>query len=126
MEPISRHVVQHAHQLAREVAARAVLIYADAIRHDDELRQLIQAVNFPRILCRRSKDAIIPPGLESHTWVTVPKTHMTRAGQVKAAVLVGLARGLLQKGDRVICLTGVDGSSNIDTLFVLNLGSEPE
>ena len=84
------------------------------------------AVNFPTILVRRSKEAAIPPGLESHTWVTVPKAHMTRAGQVKAAVLVGLARGVLQKGDRVICLTGVDGSSTIDTLLVLNLGTEPE
>ncbi len=126
MEPISRHVVKHAHQLAREVEARAVLIYADAIRHDDELRQLIQAVNFPTLLVRRSKEAAIPPGLESHAWITVPKAHMTRAGQVKAAVLVGLARGLLHKGDRVICLTGVDGSSAIDTLLVVTLGSDPE
>jgi hypothetical protein len=126
METVSRHIVQHAHQLAREVAARAVVIYADAIRHNDELRQLIQAVDFPTILVRRSKEAVVPSGLETHTWVTVPKVHMSRAGQVKAAVLVGLARGVLHKGDRVICLTGLDGSSTIDTLFVLNLGSEPE
>jgi len=86
METVSRFMVQHAHQLAREVAARAVVIYADAIRQDDELRQLIQAVNFPTILVRRSKEAVLPPGLESHTWVTVPKVHMSRSGQVKAAV----------------------------------------
>jgi len=126
METISRHIVQHAHQLARQVSARVVLIYADAIHQDDELRQLIQAVNFPTILVRRSKEAAVPPGLEAHTWVTVPQVHMTRASQVKAAVLVGLARGLLHKGDRVICLTGVDGSSTIDALLVLNLGSDPE
>ena len=126
MEALSRHIVQHAHQLARKVAARAVVIYADAIRHDEELRQLIYAVDFPTILVRRSKEASIPPGCESHTWVTVPKAHMTRAGQVKAAVLVCLARGVLQNGDRVVCLTGIDGSSTIDTLLVLNLGTEPE
>lgn len=126
MEPISRHVVKHAHQLAREVEARAVLIYADAIRKDDELRQLIQAVDFPTILVRRSKEAVIPPGLESHTWITVPKAHMSRSGQVKAAVLVALAHGLLLKGDRVICLTGVDGSGSIDSMLILNLGNEPE
>jgi diadenylate cyclase len=126
MESISRHIVQHAHELARQVSARAVLIYADAIHQDDELRQLILAVDFPTILVRRSKDTAVPPGLEAHTWVTVPRVPMTRASQVKAAVLVGLARGLLHKGDRVICLTGVDGSSTIDALLVLNLGSEPE
>ena len=126
MEAVSRHILQHAHQLAREVSARAVVIYADAIRQDEELRQLIRVVNFPTILVRRSAEAAVPPGLDSQTWITVPNVHMTRSGQVKAAVLVGLARGVLQNGDRVICLTGVDGSSTIDTLFVLNLGTEPE
>jgi diadenylate cyclase len=126
MESVSRHIVHHAHQLARDVAARAVVVYANALQRDDELRQLIQTVNLPTILVSRSKDPAKLPGLEAHTWISVPQVHLTRAGQVKAAVLVCLARGVLQKGDRVICLTGVDGSSTIDTLFVLNLGTEPE
>src|SRR5262249_50413584 len=55
-----------------------------------------------------------------------PNVHMTRAGQVKAALLVCLARGILKRGDNVICLSGVDGSGDLDTLLVLNLGDEPE
>ncbi len=51
---------------------------------------------------------------------------MTRAGQVKTALLVCLARGVLHKGDRVICLSGVDSSRALDTLSVLNLGCDPE
>jgi hypothetical protein len=51
---------------------------------------------------------------------------MTRAGQIQSALLVCLARGLLQKGDRVVCISGVDGSPGIDTLLVLNLGTELE
>jgi DNA integrity scanning protein DisA with diadenylate cyclase activity len=51
---------------------------------------------------------------------------MTRTGQVKVALLVSLAKGLLEHGDRVVCLTGIDGSSLIDTCLVLHLGSEPE
>jgi hypothetical protein len=126
MEPVSRRLVQHARQLAHEVAARAVVIYADAVRHDDELHQLLQAVDFPVILVTRCRDGALPPGLESLTWITVPSVRLTRAGQVKAALLVCLARGVLQRGDRVICLAGVDGSGEIDNLLVLNLGTEPE
>jgi diadenylate cyclase len=126
MERVSRTIVRHAHQLAREVNARAVVVYADAMAGDDQLRQLLRAVDFPAILVTRTRDAVIPPGFESHTWITVPPVHMTRAGQVKTALLVCLARGVLQRGDRVICLTGVDGSRALDTLLVLDLGSEPE
>src|SRR5947209_1320085 len=126
MERVSRHIVRHAQQLAREVGARAVVVYADALTGDDEIHQLLQAVDFPAILVTRSRETPPPPDFASHTWVSVPNVHMTRAGQVKAALLVCLARGVLHKGDRVICLTGADRSRALDTLAVLNLGSEPE
>lgn len=126
MEMVSQALVTHAQDLARQVAARAVLVYADAIQGDGGLRQFLQTVEYPTILVTRSSEAAVVPGFESRIWVTVPDIPMTRAGQVKAAVLVCLARGILQHGDCVVCLTGVAGSRSIDTLLVLNLGSEPE
>jgi DNA integrity scanning protein DisA with diadenylate cyclase activity len=33
---------------------------------------------------------------------------------------------VLQRGDRVVCLTGIDGSHSLDALVVLDLGAEPE
>jgi DNA integrity scanning protein DisA with diadenylate cyclase activity len=125
MESISRHIVRYAQQLARQVAARAVLIYADAISRDDELREVLRAVDFPTILVTRSKEAGVP-GLEAHTWVTVPNVHMTRAAQLKSALLVCLARGILHKGDRIVFLGGADGSGAIDAMLVFNVGSLPE
>jgi hypothetical protein len=126
MESVSRHIVLLAQELARRVAARAVMIYADAIRKDEELRQLVAALDFPAILVTRSSDTAFLPAHSSHIWITVPSVHLTRAGQVKAALLVCLTRGILHKGDRVICLIGVDGSGAIDSLLVHNLGVEPE
>src|SRR5437660_667541 len=61
------------------------------------------------------------PGCGRGPWVP-----MTRTGQVEVALLVCLARGLLGHGDRVVCLTGLDGSNVMDTVMVLDLGSEPE
>ncbi len=126
MENVTTRILQHAQQLAREVEARAVIIYADAFLADDDLRHLLREVDYPAILVTRSQLTTPPPEFAGHPWVAVPNIHMTRAGQVKAALLVCLARGLLQRGDRVICLTGVEGSGAIDTLLVINLGSEPE
>jgi hypothetical protein len=126
MDIVSGHIVQHAQQLAREVAARAVVVYADALGGADELRQVLREITFPAILVSRSRDAGRIAGLESHVWIRVPNVHMTRAGQIQSALLVCLARGLLQKGDRVVCLTGADSSLGVDTLLVLNLGTEFE
>ena len=41
-------------------------------------------------------------------------------------MLVCLARGVLHKGDRIVCLSGVDGSQVLDTLLVLDLSGELE
>jgi hypothetical protein len=124
VESASRHLVQHARELAGEIGARALVLYANAIFGDGELRGLLAAMDFPVILVTRSTEAAVHHTQPSHTWVTVPDVRMTRAGQVKAAMLVCLARGVLQRGDRVVCLTGVDGSRSLDSLLVLTLGTE--
>jgi hypothetical protein len=126
MQRVSRELVRHAQLLARAVDARAVVVYADAVTGDGDLSQIVQAVGFPTILVTRAREESPPLGFASAVWVSVPDVHLTRAGQVKTALLVCLARGVLQKGDRVICLSGVDHSQALDTLSVLNLGSGPE
>jgi DNA integrity scanning protein DisA with diadenylate cyclase activity len=127
MKSISRHVLQHAHQLATAVKARAVVVYADAIEGNEELRQALGTVNLPTILITRKKPSKPPDKrCAAYTWVAVPDVHMTRSGQVKIALLVCLAQGVLVRADRVVCLTGVDGTNIIDTLMVLDLGTEPE
>lgn len=127
MQAVSRQLVRHAHALARDITARAVVVVADAIEGDEELSQLIRTVNFRTILITRAGKDIVPSfSSPLCSWVTVPDIHMTRTGQVKIALLLCLARGILERGDRVVCLTGIDGSSVIDTFMVLNLGTEPE
>ena len=81
---VPRDVVWHAYQLAREVSARAVMVYADSMAGDDELRQLVGAADFPTVLVTRSGAA--PPHPGSAAWVSVPDVRMGRAGQVKTAL----------------------------------------
>jgi DNA integrity scanning protein DisA with diadenylate cyclase activity len=126
MKIVSRKIIRHAHSLAKEIDARAALVLADAVEGDAELRQLVRTMNFRTILITRSPEIPSLQACVSCTWVTVPDIQMTRTGQIKVALLICLARGILERGDRVVCLTGIDGSSLIDTFMVLNLGTEPE
>ena len=122
MEDVSSAIVRYAQQLARDIDARAVVLYADAMTSFDEISRLVQAADFPTILVTRSRAEAPTRDGGSPIWVSVPDVPMTRAGQVKTALLVCLARGVLHNGDRVICLSGVDRSRALDTLSVLNLG----
>jgi len=84
-------------------------------------------VNFRIILVSRRCDFAPPDDLgEFCRVVQLPDIAMTRGGQVKVATLVAAAEGLVQAGDRLLCLTGVDRSGSMDTIMVLDVGTEIE
>jgi DNA integrity scanning protein DisA with diadenylate cyclase activity len=124
---LTRSLVRHAHAIAREVGARVVLLYADVVEDDQDLADLIQDVDFRVILVSRRTDFQAPGDWgELCAIVRVPDITMTRVGQIKVATLVATAESLIRVGDRIVCLTGIDGSGTIDTIIVLDMGSEIE
>jgi DNA integrity scanning protein DisA with diadenylate cyclase activity len=126
METISREVILHAQHLARKVRAQTLVLYTDALGGDDQLRRLLHGVDYPIVLVTRSRLPRALPGFDPSCWVRVPDVPMTRAAQIRSALLVSLARQVLVRGDRVLFLSGADGSGVIDTLLVFTVGTEPE
>lgn len=123
---ISGPVLRHAIALAREVGARAVLALANAIEGDKSLVELARKADVRLILIRRASTRAARTAVAGCDAIDVPDVHMTRTGQVKTALLVCLAKGLVQRADCVVCLTGIDGSGVIDTCLILDLATEPE
>jgi DNA integrity scanning protein DisA with diadenylate cyclase activity len=126
MTTVSCDIAAYAGVLARKVAARAVVLYVDAITRDDELRQILQGIDHPTILVTRRRQDLELPAREACTWVTVPDVYLSRASQLKSALLVCLARQVLQHGDRIVFLAGADGSGALDAVLVFNVGALPE
>lgn len=127
MNPLTRSLVRHAHAIAREAGARAILLYADVIGEDEALAALIKDVDFRVILVSRRAGFRAPEGWgDLCAAVRVPDLPMTRSGQIKVATLVAVAQGHLHRGDRIACVTGIDGSGTLDTVVVLDLGTEVE
>jgi len=124
---LTRSLVRHAHAIAREVSARAVLLSADVIEDEEHLADLIEVVGFRVLLVTRRQGVRVPEGWgECCQVVRVPDVAMTRVGQIKVATLVAAAEGLIAQGDRIVCVTGLDRSGTIDTVIVLDLGQEIE
>jgi DNA integrity scanning protein DisA with diadenylate cyclase activity len=127
MKILTRSMVRHAHAIAREVGARVILLHADVVEEDADLESLVADVNFRVLLVSRRPGFHSPvERTEMCSVVQVPDIAMTRAGQVKVATLVAAAESLVKAGDRILCLTGIDGSGTIDTIMVLDMGTEIE
>ncbi len=124
---VTRSLVRHAHAIAREVGARVVLLSADVIEEEHDLTGLLEDVGSRVILVTRHNRFRIPEGWADRcALVLVPNVAMTRVGQIKVATLVAAAEGHVRQGDRIVCMTGLDGSGTIDTVIVLDLGQEIE
>ena len=120
-------MVRHAHAIARECSARAVLLSADVLQEEQDLAGLIEDVGFRVILVTRREGVKVPEGWGDHCQVIrMPDVSMTRVGQIKVATLVAATEGLIAQGDRIVCVTGLDRSGTIDTVMVLDLGHELE
>ncbi len=127
MKILTRSLIRHAHAIAREVGARVILLAADVVEEDTDLSALIEDVDFRVILVSRRNSFRPPEGWgDLCAVVSIPDIPMTRAGQIKIATLIGVVEKLVQAGDRVLWVTGLDGSGTIDMIMVLDLGREAE
>jgi len=127
MNLLTRSLVRHAHAIAREAGARVVLLHADVVEEDSDLKALIEDVDFRIVLVSRRCDFQPPEELRDVCKVVrLPDIAMTRAGQIKVATLIAAAERLIGSGDRILCLTGVDRSGMLDTIMVLDMGTEIE
>lgn len=112
--------------IAREIRAKALIIQAEGLVQPPGSDEILDAIDLPLILIARGKSPSPRAVAHQRTWISIPAVPMTRTGLVKVAVLVSLAKGLLRSGDRIVCVTGVDGSGRLDTIIVLHLGNDPE
>jgi DNA integrity scanning protein DisA with diadenylate cyclase activity len=104
-----------------------VLLYADVVEADEDVAGLIQDVNFRVMLVTRKEGIAIPEGwTELCSIIRVPHVPQTRSGQIKVALLVAAAEGLVRPSERLVCMTGIGGSGTIDTIIVIEPGTELE
>jgi DNA integrity scanning protein DisA with diadenylate cyclase activity len=121
---ITQALLHSISNVAQECEADAVLIYAGAVE------DLPQPPNHGRC-CRVfyvTKTVAEEQRQEDleHQFIRVPDVPLTRIGQVKIAVFLGLTRGLLRRGEVVVCLSGRADTGELDTLTVTEVGSEVE
>jgi diadenylate cyclase len=121
---ITNSLLQHVPGIVESCGATALFIYVDAI--EGELPSLDLPVN-ARVFCvTKSPADDRAPQPEGAQYLRIPNVPLTRLGQVKIAVFLALARGLIKHGDRVVFLSGLAAAKTLDTIIVTAVGREYE
>jgi diadenylate cyclase len=127
MEKLNATMINHARDIAREIDAQAVLVYVDVVKSRENLLALLKE---SRCILAASNQSVIDDlkAIEAaeNRIIRVPYIKLTRLSQVKVAVMLALSRGLIQRGDRIVCLSGSAKYEIFDNLTVMDVGREFE
>jgi diadenylate cyclase len=121
---LSQTILQAACTIANTVRARALFLCSDSARHVPLIAPLLEKTDI--ILVTRLLDGIEEDWPQVKTQLRLPNIPLTRMGQIKIAVLMGLSAGMVDGKDRIVCVTGLPRLHQLDNILVLDLGKEFE
>jgi len=125
MKSINKTMIEHAVRIAHEIKANALLVCVDVISDMTVLAEEIKKdIGF--IIVAREDESIAEEVKKNNQIVYVPNVNLTRVGRIKIAIAKGIVQGILKRGDKVVCLSGVPKFGYADSIFVLDVGREFE
>lgn len=125
MKSINKTIMEHGVKIAHEIKADALLVCVDVINDanliNDEMKK---DINF--IIVSREDEEISEEMKKDAQVMYIPNVNLTRVGKIKIAIAKGIVLGILKRGDKVVCLSGVPKFGYADSIFVIDVGKEFE
>jgi DNA integrity scanning protein DisA with diadenylate cyclase activity len=124
MQSLSQVILHAACSIANAVKARALFVCTDSAKHIALIEPLLE--NTEIVLVTRDAEGIDEDWPQLEHLLHIPDIDLTRLGQIKMAVLMGLSAGIVSGKDRIVCVTGLPRLRHLDNILVLDLGREFE
>jgi DNA integrity scanning protein DisA with diadenylate cyclase activity len=126
MRKENRMMLETACTLAKKTRAKAILVYVDVCEDYEALIEMVQAAKTDLIGVVKDESTYQETLPVINNLVKVPQFELSRTSQIKVAVLEGLSSGIIQRGDKLVCLSGISKFGILDTLIILEIGKELE
>jgi len=127
MEPVNwtELMLKQAISIASKVKADAILVNMETVADIVPFLKT-EAKKFKVILLTKREISLKKAtGLRSNT-IMLPDVHLTRDGYLKFGFLAGISKGLLSKGNILVCVDGKPEKGYMDTIMVMRVGDESE
>ena len=107
--------------------AGALFFFVDAIEDRGFWRRSRDKKRF--VLITQSEETLKtlePLRKEVKAILKLPVVRLTRIGQVKLSLIMGVAEGIIKSSDKVVCVTGLPVHGILDSLMIIDLKKEAE
>jgi diadenylate cyclase len=126
MRQQNRMMVEAACAVAKKTRSKGVLLYADMIEDYDALAKIGEEKRVDLILAIKDPGSFQEASLVFKKVLRIPDAPLGRINQIKMAIIQALSKGLVKKGDKWVCLSGIPQSKVLDNLLILEFGTEFE
>ena len=126
MKHQNRIMIETACSIAKKTRSKGVLMYADMIEDYESLAKMGQEKKMDLILVVKEENSFQEAQSFFEKVLQIPNLPLGRFNQIKMAIIQALSRGIVQKGDKWICLSGMPQSKALDSLLILEFGKEFE
>ena len=126
MKQQNRMMVEAACAVAKKTRSRGVLLYADMIEDYDALAKIGEEKQVELILAIKDLGSFQEASLVFKKVLRIPDVPLGRINQIKMAIIQALSKGLVRKGDKWVCISGIPQSKVLDNLLILEFGTEFE
>ena len=126
MKHQNRIMIETACSIAKKIHSKGVLMYADMIEDYESLAKIGQEKQTDLILFVKDETSVQEASSYFQKVLQIPNIPLGRINQVKMAIIQALSRGIVQKGEKWVCLSGVPQTKSLDNLLILEFGKEFE
>src|SRR5918999_5710077 len=123
-QSLSQVVLQTACTIANTMKVQALFLCSDSAKHVAFIEGLLEKTEV--VVVTRDPENMEEDLLQVKHLLHLPNIALTRIGQIKIAVLMGLSAGIVSGKDRIVCVTGLPRLHQLDSILVLDLGKEFE
>jgi diadenylate cyclase len=123
-QSLSQVILHTACTIANAVRAQALFLCSDSAKHVALIEPLLEKTEI--VLVTRNPENLEEDWPHVKNLLHMPNIDLTRMGQIKLAVLMGLSAGIVSGKDRIVCVTGLPRLHHLDNILVLDLGKEFE
>jgi diadenylate cyclase len=123
-QSLSQVILQTACTIANTIKAQALFLCSDSAKHAAFIEDLLEKTEV--VVVTRDPENMEEDLPQVKHLLHLPNIALTRMGQIKIAVLMGLSTGIVSGKDRIVCVTGLPRLHRLDNILVLDLGKEFE